>query len=287
MNNIVTLKKKINKQASEIKALRENSHDKALIQQADEFVTTAGLAIQSLELRNDVPTEIKEECRKAFESQDTILEAMVEFGELLARAMNYPHVENSDEYNNVVEHVGRLTPKYQAIVEGMVKANVDLTRIEVRPNAVTNKFDKSVLDETARRFAYVSKFTQGLADVFKPAGKQLKEATQSYRKSINALNEAVIRDDQIKGGYRCVVQPGVAIFGVGKTSEEAWKDAKQWVDDTDENWKDSFEEMECSEKLYNFVSEFGTPNRWDEYDGIAVLPEELDELEEAIKHSKI
>lgn len=39
-----------------------------------------------------------------------------------------------------------------------------------------------------------------------------------------------------------VIQPGYAIFGTGATQDEAWKDAEEWADTNEENWK---EDLEC------------------------------------------
>lgn len=289
MSNMKELHKKMKTQAERVSTLAESIENDALTQQAQEFTVSVDMALESIDLREGVSADIKDDCRSLFETQTKIFESMTKLGDLIEVALEESQQRpEMKEYQKMVEHIEATVPKVQEIVEGIVKSNTYLSTLNVRPEfSGQNKLDESVVEDTAKLFANAGKYIKGAKSVFSGVGPRLISAGSTLQARINRLRESIINEDAIKGDYYCVVQPNYAIFGVGKTSEEAWAETEEWADTTDENWKDSFVEKPCSEKLYNTVSKSGTPDNWEEHNGIIVMPEELEELKETIKSSTI
>lgn len=288
MSSIREIHNKMKTRAASITALAESIDNDALTQQALEFTVSVDMALTSIELREGVSADIKDDCRSLFDAQTQIFESMTNLGDLIVVALDESQQRpDMKEYQKMVGAIETMVPQVQEIVEGIVKSNTYLTTIDVRSSVTGhNKLDESVVEDTARRFANADKYIKGAKSVFNGVGPKLKSAGNALNAHINRLKESIINEESIKGDYFCVVQPNYAIFGVGKTSDEAWSETEEWADTTDENWKDSFIEKPCSEKVYNIVSKSGTPDNWEEHNGIVVMPEEIDDLKAAIKTAK-
>lgn len=289
MSNIRQLRNEMQSQAKRIATLAEGIENETLAQQIQEFTVSIDMAMDSIELREGVSADIKDDCQSLFDTQTKIFESMTKLGDLIEVALDESQQRPElKEYQEMVEHIETMVPKVQEIVEGIVKSNTYLTTVNVRPEiAGHSKLDESVVENTAKLFANAGKYIKGVSSVFNGVGPKLVSASNTLQDRVNKLKESIISEDAIKGDYYCVVQPNYAIFGVGKTAEEAWAETEEWADTTDENWKDSFVEKRCSEKLYNTVSKSGTPDKWEEHNGILVMPEEIDELKEAIESAKV
>lgn len=89
--------------------------------------------------------------------------------------------------------------------------------------------------------------------------------------------------------YKAVYQYGYAIFGIGKTEEEAIEDAKQYADDTEDWWSDigygsrndgDMILIDISKALYDKVAEYGGDVKMEkDEDDVYKLPEEIEEDE--------
>ena len=58
----------------------------------------------------------------------------------------------------------------------------------------------------------------------------------------------------------CVYQPNIAVFGAGATEDEAFEQAKQWVDSSSEDWKGNFQVAKCSSEVVDYYNVNGTPD---------------------------
>ena len=91
----------------------------------------------------------------------------------------------------------------------------------------------------------------------------------------------------MKETYKAVYQYGYAIFGVGKTEEEAIEDAKQYTDYDEEWWTDidysskidgKMILIDISRALYEKVMKSGGDVKIErDEDDVYKLPEEIDE----------
>ncbi|ASV44198.1 hypothetical protein PBI_SCTP2_183 [Salicola phage SCTP-2] len=141
------------------------------------------------------------------------------------------------------------------------------------------------IDEKAKEYESIESYISQLVSVLEKFNKPLEKCKDIIRKIDKQIGEIMLTEQNIKGKYWCVYQPGAAIFGIGKTENEAWKDAEEWADDvSDKNWKQSFEIMPCTEELYNYVANHGTPDYWGEIDGVLTTKEQEQQLEEDIKN---
>jgi hypothetical protein len=77
-----------------------------------------------------------------------------------------------------------------------------------------------------------------------------------------------------------VIQEDVAIFGSGLTPEEAWEDAKEWMDKDEEDEPMSL--VECTESLYQEIQRNGGGTVFVVHNNLAQTWAEFEEVSDDI-----
>lgn len=254
----------------------------------EEYVAACDIASTALSIRREISDSIKDEVTNLFDVEDAIFDKFLEAGEfILVVCREGGRVSDTKTLGQFTKELSEALPVYIDAVENIMNTNQDISRIDIKPNTTVNSIEESIVESLSSLIEKVSKYVKGLTRIFSKYIPKLYRHNQSLRASIDILFEETIMNENIKGDHYCIIQPNFAIFGVGRTEEDAWNDAEEWADTTDENWKQSFEAKPCTLNVFNYVNKHGTPDEWEVSDGVVVMPDELEDVKEKVEESKV
>ena len=285
---IETLKEKKNQVSA---CISEGVDNEQLEDLLNEYVVANDIAQVATGVQSEMSETLKEEATNLFDVQDAIINKFVEVGDYaVAVCSEGDRSNNKKALEGFVKELSETLPNYVSVIENIMKVNTDITKVDVKPRSGVKDIDEGLLEsivEMTEAFEKVSKYVNSLTKVFSKYLPKMSGHNEKLKGYVNSLYEEIIVEDAIKGDHYCIIQPKFAIFGVGRTEDEAWGDAEEWADTTDENWKNSFELKPCTKKVYDYVNANGTPDDWEEKDGVIALPDELSEMKERIQESII
>lgn len=261
-------------------------HDK-LHDLLEEYVAASDIASTATAMRSEIAESIKEEVINLFDVEDAILNKFLEVGDyIIVVCREGERVNNKKALEGFVEELSQTIPDYVDVIENIMKTNQDITQVDVKPRTSVKSLDESIVESISSKIEKFMSYVKGLTRVFSKYLPRLSDHNNNLRAKIDMLYEETIMSESIKGDHYCIIQPNFAIFGVGRTEEEAWNSAEEWADTTDENWKQSFEVKPCTKQVFDYVNKSGTPDDWELSNGVVALPHELVEAKEKIEESK-
>lgn len=261
-------------------------HDK-LHDLLEEYVAASDIASTATSMRSEIAESIKEEVINLFDVEDAILNKFLEVGDyIIVVCREGERVNNKKALEGFVEELSQTIPDYVDVIENIMKTNQDITQVDVKPRTSVKSLDESIVESISSKIEKFMSYVKGLTRVFSKYLPRLSDHNNNLRAKIDMLYEETIMSESIKGDHYCIIQPNFAIFGVGRTEDEAWDSAEEWADTTDENWKQSFEVKPCTKQVFDYVNKSGTPDDWELSNGVVALPHELVEAKEKIEESK-
>lgn len=253
----------------------------------EEYVAASDIASTATSMRSEIAESIKEEVINLFDVEDAILNKFLEVGDyIIVVCREGERVNNKKALEGFVEELSQTIPDYVDVIENIMKTNKDITQVDVKPRTSVKSLDESLVESISSKIEKFMSYVKGLTRVFSKYLPRLSDHNNNLRAKIDMLYEETIMSESIKGDHYCIIQPNFAIFGVGRTEDEAWNSAEEWADTTDENWKQSFEVKPCTKQVFDYVNKAGTPDEWELSDGVVALPNELVEVKEKIEESK-
>ena len=278
----------IKEKKTEVSAcLQEGVDHERLKDLLEEYIAASDIAATATDLKKEISPSIKDEVINLFDVEDSILNKFIEVGDyVVVVCRDSERVSNKKALEGFVDELSKAVPDYVDVIENIMKTNKDVSTVDVKPRTSVKQIDELIVESLSDQFEKVTSYIKGLTRVFSKFLPKLSRHNENLRGKINNLFEEIIISENIKGDHYCVVQPNFAIFGVGKTENEAWNDAEEWADTTDENWKNSFEVKPCTSNVFNYVKKNGTPDDWEEYEGTIVLPSEITDMKEKIEESE-
>jgi len=287
-NLIEVLKEKKNEVSACMNEGVENEHLQELL---NEYIVANDIAQTATSVKSEMSQTIKEEATNLFDVQESILHKFLEVGDyVVAVCAEGERTNNKKALEGFIKELSETVPEYVDIIENIMKVNTDISKVDVKPRTSVKNVDESLvesIEQMAEAFDKVSKYVNSLTRVFSKYLPKVSKHNEKLKGYVNNLYEEIIVEESVKGDHYCIIQPKFAIFGVGRTEDEAWKDAEEWADTTDENWKNSFEVKPCTKAVYDYVNSNGTPDEWEEKEGVVAMPEEISEMKEKIQESVI
>ena len=287
-NLIDVLKEKKNEVSA---CMNEGVENEQLQELLNEYIVATDIAQTATSVKSEMSHTIKEEATNLFDVQDSILHKFLEVGDyVVAVCAEGERTNNKKALEGFIKELSETVPEYVDIIENIMKVNTDISKVDVKPRTSVKSVDESLVESIeymAEAFEKVSKYVNSLTRVFSKYLPRVSKHNDKLKGYVNSLYEELIVEESVKGDHYCIIQPKFAIFGVGRTEDEAWKDAEEWADTTDENWKNSFEVKPCTKSVYDYVNSNGTPDDWEEKDGVIAMPEEIAEMKEKIQESRI
>ena len=287
-NLIEVLKEKKNEVSACMNEGVENEHLQELL---NEYIVANDIAQTATSVKSEMSQTIKEEATNLFDVQDSILHKFVEVGDyVVAVCAEGERTNNKKALEGFIKELSETVPEYVDIIENIMKVNTDISKVDVKPRTSVKGVDESLVESIeyiTEAFEKVSKYFNSLTRVFSKYLPRVSKHNEKLKGYVNNLYEEIIVEDSVKGDHYAIVQPNFAIFGVGRTEDEAWKDAEEWADTTDENWKNSFEVKSSTKSVYDYVNSNGTPDDWVEKNGVIAMPDEISEMKERIEESRI
>lgn len=302
-SNIIKLKEKImsenNSRSSLLTNIKEKKNEISaclsegvvnteLSELMTEYIAISDIASTASNMKKEISPLIKDEVTNLFDVEDAILNKFIEVGDyVVVVCKDHERINKNKALQGFVEELSKAVPEYADVIENIMKTNQDITKVDVKPRLGVKTVDESVVEALSSTFEKITKYVSNLTRVFSKYLPRLSSHNDILKSKLNMLYESVIVTENIVGDHFCVIQPNFAIFGVGKTENDAWIDAEEWADTTDENWKQSFEMKPCSQKLYKYVDANGTPDDWEEYEGVIVLADEISDTKSKVEESMI
>ena len=287
-NLIELLKEKKNEVSA---CMNEGVENEQLQELLNEYVVATDIAQTATRVKSEMSHAIKEDATNLFDVQDAILHKFLEVGDyIVAVCAKGERTNNKKALEDFIKELSETVPEYLDIIENIMKVNTDISKVDVKPRTSVKNADESLVESIeymAEAFEKVSKYINSLTRVFSKYLPRVSKHNDKLKGYANSLYEELIVEESVKGDHYCIIQPKFAIFGVGRTEDEAWNDAEEWADTTDENWKNSFEVKPCTKSVYDYVNSNGTPDDWEEKDGVIAMPEEIAEMKEKIQESRI
>jgi len=291
-DNMKQTKEELEKLQSRLySCMEEGTEIKELSEVINEYTVALNMAITAVDVKNYSTDVIKDEAVNLFDVQDSIMYKFLEVGEFIAIVCEDPDaVKSESALYNFIDVLSKTIPEYVRVIENMMKVNHDINNVDIKAESKSKNIDDTLvesIEKMTEAYDKLSKYINSLTRVFSKFIPKLSKNNEKLKSYLNALYESIITEQTIKGDHYCIVQPKFAIFGVGRTEAEAWTDAEEWADTTDENWKNSFEAKPCTKAVYDYVNSNGTPDDWEENNGVIALTDEIKEMREAIEKSKI
>lgn len=275
---------RVNSLAQTLESRKENADDET-IDLIDETKEVISYLEKSYSVRNDLGDEIYEECQKLFDTFDEIIAYFIEFGEYLVNVCDsFGNDSIQKKKGEFIERYKTCNAQYEKIASSIYDFTNEISKFHLDFDANVDEMSSELIEEKTQEYDEVKNHIEKINNVFEKYIDIVVECNEAIKKIDKEISEIMLTEE-VKGEYWCVYQPGAAIFGVGKTEQEAWKDAEEWADDvSDKNWKQSFDIKPCTEELYNYVNQHGTPDTWGETNGILTTTEEEEQLNEAISN---
>lgn len=275
-DSVVTKKTK-----SKVTKVMEGTEYPEIADLIGDYIEITNILKRMEELKRSVGGDIMEEMAEFFSEEERYAENILEIGEVLVT-----HAPNGIKRTSKSKLAEALRTELKEVIEGheelielMFQIGTDVTE------TASQRFNVTIKE--ASMVSSFGNFLNKLRNIMSSMVKKIKSKTKLIIKQkskiesiLGAMHKVEVKESVVSSAtYYAVYQAGAAIFGVGKTEDEAWEDAKEWVDESDPNWKASMTIKPCTEKLYNYVMEFGTPDVWDEDDGVLMTLEEKSKLE--------
>ena len=287
-NERSTMLENIKTKKNEVSAcLSEGVEHDQLHDLLEEYVAASDIASTATAMRSEIAESIKEEVINLFDVEDAILNKFLEVGDyIIVVCREGERVNNKKALEGFVEELSQTIPDYVDVIENIMKTNQDITQVDVKPRTSVKSLDESIVESISSKIEKFMSYVKGLTRVFSKYLPRLSDHNNNLHAKIDMLYEETIMSESIKGDHYCIIQPNFAIFGVGRTEDEAWDSAEEWADTTDENWKQSFEVKPCTKQVFDYVNKSGTPDDWELLNGVVAMPEEISGMKEKIQESK-
>ena len=264
--------------------LEESPHKDELKDICEEFCSLKEIIESCVSVIKDYDEDVSEVCEEFLEEKEKLFQNYIEFGKKLIFICKQEEISD-DSIEKFKECAEDCIEKIGSSLEQMNDFTTLFSNYKMDV-VVGEEITEELVKETSEKYEKVEAIKEKATELFSSINDYIVECLVKLQKLCDEFFDYVTINESVKGEYWCVYQPHAAIFGVGKTEEEAWSDAEQWADtESDPNWKNSFEIKPCSEKLYNYTSEHGTPDDWVEVEGVIVTSEEYDQLNEKLHES--
>lgn len=251
---------------------------KEIVQLAKDYEGLNSIIKRAEDLKSDIASDLKGEMVELFDEQERAYNSVIDLGNVIV-ALTKEGGTRSGAVDKVlagfITELKSLIPEHEELIENIYEMNKVVNKVSVKPRITTKGITEGAIDKMAKWVEAIQRFVTKMVSRLKPKTRKLSQKIRNISDRIakidSMVTETVFKEDIANPTHFCVYQPGMAIFGVGKTKKEAWDDAKEWADNTGKDWKKSFKVAPCTKDLYDYVKDKGTPDTWDETNGVQHL----------------
>lgn len=229
------------------------------------------------ELKKEISSDMFDETNELFDEQERAYNSVIDLGEVLvaigretSRAGSKAKVMKS-----FIEELKGLIPEHEELIEDIYIMNKNIEEVDSKSRVSSKNLTEDTIEKMAKWVESIQRFVKKGINIIRGKTRRLSKKTRELKDNLKDVDglvkESIFQEEVQNPTHYCVYQPGMAIFGVGKTEKDAWNDAEEWADTTEKDWKKSFKIAPCTTELYKLVKEKGTPDSWEETDGIQHL----------------
>lgn len=234
----------------------------------EEYDAVGDIANRAMELKKQVSDEIKDEVLDLFTEQERSLNSVIDLGEVIVAVTgsNYTRAGRAETVmKNFIEELKTLLPEVETTIEAIYRMNKSLTEVP-RKSTIKSKVTEDIIQRTVDFIERIQRFITKSKGILQSKNRVMRNSIKQLKDKLNNMDvvvEQLIKEEQINNpSHYCVLYPDIAIFGVGKSEEDAWKDAEKWADTTQPDWKKHMQVKPCTSDVYDSVKANGSPDKW-------------------------
>ena len=233
----------------------------------------------------DTSTDLRISAAELKDSYELIQDLMVDYAQMIS-SLAVDEVDNPSMISKSlddIDHLKEISPEIQHIIYELSAQVADFNELFV--NYEYHGVD-SINPQTITRYMEankkVSQISRILASNIRSKYSYLKDEvnkTQEVYAHNTYIYEAI---ESIDSSYFVSLIPDVSLIEVGKTKQEVKRKTEEYFDNTEDEEGDEYEIMPCSREVYNMFTIKGEiPEEWNDIDGVIVLPDEYDTLNDS------
>lgn len=246
----------------------------ALKTQLEAYSDLVDIINRAEEMKKEISNELKEEMSNLFETEERIYNNVIDLGSNIVAFTSINETRAGAEKTvakKFIELLSEAIPEMTTMIEDIYKAHVTTSEYTAKSSIKVSKENISESIETLRGiYTKLQSFAFKIVNALLPRLKKVEKINDQLSSIVGELSVVTESVDEVSEDdcCFCVYQPNVAVFGAGATEDEAFEQAKQWVDSNSEDWKGNFQVAKCSSEVVDYYNVNGTPDSFVVEDGV-------------------